>query len=144
MSVFYYCITKKQLPPKVIERAHSIFYSLNDITRHVKDAKKGYWYYDCDPVSIYTSSTRVAETEKKLAFRCAQENNYLLWLAVEFYKLGCFQFIRILEDNTKCGTGYFEAFFKKCGHSRINYMDFCWCLASNERGLDDDILYLVH
>lgn len=143
MSRFYYFISKKKLPSHVIERAHSIYHSLDDVTRYVKDAKKGYWYYNCDPVSVYITDWNV-NLEEALAFRQSQENNYLMWMTEEFKRLGYFEFIRVWEDNTKCGTGYHEAFFRKCKHQRISYMDFCWCLASSERGLLDDVLYIVY
>ncbi|HOJ11069.1 MAG TPA: hypothetical protein PK733_10815 [Clostridiales bacterium] len=143
MSVFYYYISKKQLPSQVIEKAHSINYSLNEITRFVKDAKKGYCYYNCDPVSVYISTTKAVNINEIINYRHTKENNYLLWLAEEFRRLGYFNFIRVWEDNTKCDTGYYEAFFKKCKHTKISYIDFCWCLASNERGLEDDVLYKV-
>jgi hypothetical protein len=144
MSLFYYFISERQLPSQVIDRAHSIHYSLEDVTRYVRDARKGYWYYNCDPVSIYTTNTRGINIKEILKHRYSQESNYLLWMAEEFNKLGSFKFIRVWEDNTKCGTGYYERFFRRCKQQNMDFMNFCFCLASNERGLEDDVLYTVY
>jgi hypothetical protein len=135
------------LPERVVECAHSMHYSLENVTQYVEDSRENYFYYNCDPVSIYSSKdyrvnwNRIDEVIEK---RNSIESNFLLWTAVEFNKLGDFEFIRMWEDNTRCDTGFFEAFFKKCRHQKIPYMDFSWSLASCERGIETDVMYLVH
>lgn len=123
----------------IIDIAHSIHYSINDVTKPVKDARGNHYYYNCDPFAIY-SLTDVTDINELISIRDSKESNFLLWLAVEFNKLGDFKFIRMSEGNSR----YCEAFIKRCIHQRITYMDFCWSLASSEIGLETDVLYIVH
>jgi hypothetical protein len=147
MSIFYYYISYRPLPEEVIERAHSMHYSIDNATKYVKDPIANHYYYSCDPVSIYTSKdyrVKGHAIEEIFSKRNSIESNFLLWTAVEFNKLGDFKFIRMLEDGSRCDTGFFESFFESCIHEPITYMDFSWSLASYERGLETDVLYLVH
>jgi hypothetical protein len=109
----------------------------------IKDARENHYYYNCDPFA-FCSTTNVNDINESISIRDSQENNFLLWLATEFFKLGDFEFIKIREDNSMLGTRYFETQLKRCKQQRITYMDFCWSLASWEKGLENDVLYSVY
>lgn len=49
MSRFYHFITKEEIPLKVIAQSILMHYSLENVTRYVKDSKPSYIYYFCSP-----------------------------------------------------------------------------------------------
>lgn len=131
------------MPKSTINRAHVMHYYLEDITVNIKDGRGDYYYYSCDPFAIY-STTDVVDVNELLSLRDSQENNFILWLATEFYKLGDYEFVKVWEGNSVYETGYFERLCKKCKRQKISYMDFCWSLATNANDLDSDVLYIVY
>lgn len=140
MSIFYYFISNKPLDSSIINRAHAIHYNIDDVTEQVKDARVSRYYYLCDPYSVYVTKDKFNVYET-LAYRESQESNLFLWLAEEFSELGNLKFIKIWDDNSKWNNGHFERFLQSCCRYKISYMDFCWSLASNEKGLEIDTAY---
>ena len=142
MSLFYYFVSHRPLPNSIIQQAHSNNFSIKDVTKYVKDAKRDHFYYNCDPFAIYIEEDEF-DIYEIISKRKLQENDFLLRLSYEFSKLGNFHFIRMWEDNTRCATGYFEAFFQKCSHHYMLLQDFCKALEKDEKGIETDIYYTI-
>lgn len=142
MSLFYYFISHKPLPNSIIEQFHSNHYSIENVTQYVKDAKKDHYYYNCNPFAIYIDED-LDDINEIISNRQLQENNLLLSISYEFSNLGNFQFIRMLEDGTRCDTGHYEAFFQKCRHDYMLFRDFCKALENREEGIATDIYYTI-
>lgn len=146
MSIFYYFISNKPLSNSKIDNFHLNHYSICDVTSYDKDARRGYFYYSCNPASIYFNEYDAVDKLNILDIlhkRETLEENVLSDIASEFSKLGDFEFIRMWEDTTRCDTGYHEAFFRKCIHDTMSYSNFCESLLNYEKGIEDDIYYSI-
>lgn len=142
MSLFHYFITHGPLSCELIETAHAMHYSLDEVTKYVKKPRRGHRYYLCDPGSIYITTWNInwKEINEK---RIMTEEEFLMWVAEECKKLGYFEFIKVWEDNTKCVDGKHEQFFSQCKHKALQYNDFCQRLFGYGSSLVEDVVYRV-
>lgn len=146
MSLFYYFVSTKPLPDSVIEQAHMSHHSIDDITKYVKDAKEGHYYYDCNPGAVYINDDEGVSRinfEEIISRRMSGEDNVLLNISKKFSRLGNFYFIKMWEDTKRCDTGYFEAFFQQCRHDYMSFEEFCKALENKEMGIETDVFYYI-
>jgi len=168
MSRFYHFITKEEIPLKVIAQSILMRYPLENVTRYVKDSKKGYTYYLCSPgMRPFNKDVEKYEmlyddlpfsddiygckyiSEYIYRFEYIPEHKYFYWCMHELHKLGPFKFIPVWEDGTKCSPGYHEEFFNMCNHIEIDFNSFQQNFKSKGRfskfeRISEDVLYIVN
>lgn len=162
MSIFYYFITKEEVPLKIIAQSALMNFPLENITKYVKDSKPGYIYYLCTPgvisnkdkYEIFDDELPFSDdiygcryiSEYIYRFGYIPEYQYFSWCIHEFYKLGPFKFIAVYENGTKCNQGYFEDFFSRCNHIKVDFNSFKESFERKDgfEELSEDTLYIVN
>lgn len=149
MSRIFYIITEKELPFKIVAHSRLADFSLQDITKYIKDAKPGCKYYSCSPHVLTLFKDEYDNYLEDFPFPYGgyvYEFKYFYWLIYECKKLGAFRFIHTWEGGDSCDNGYCEKFFSNCKNVKINYNNFKTYFESQykfENNIIEDVLFIV-